>query len=149
MKHIKTTHEDETKAKKDYPDVDTQEDVVATPEVEAAARKIYALLKKEDEGKLEMSRLRAVLMNAMKGSTTLKTANGQLLASWVKGNSTRTTDWEGLCKTFKPTAEQIAQYTIGVDWEGLCKTFKPTDAAIAKFTKTSYGARRFSIELGG
>lgn len=148
MKHIKTTHEDETKAKKAYPDVNTQKDVIATPEVEAAARQIYALLKKEDEGKLEMSRLRAVLMNALKGSPTLKTAKGQLLASWVKGNSTTTTDWEGLCKTFNPTAEQIAQFTIGVDWEALCKTFKPTDAAIAKFTTTSYGARRFSIKLG-
>lgn len=147
MKHIKTTHEDETKAKKAYPDVNTQKDVIATPEVEAAARQIYALLKKEDEGKLEMSRLRAILMNALKGSPTLKTANGQILASWGKGNSTTTTDWEGLCKTFNPTAEQIAQYTIGVDWEGLCKTFNPTEDVIAKFTKTSYGARRFSIEL--
>ena len=148
MKHIKTTHEDETKAKKAYPDVNTQKDVIATPEVEASARQIYSLLKKEDEGKLEMSRLRAVLMNAMKGSPTLRTTNGQLLASWVKGNSTTTTDWEGLCKTFNPTAEQIAKYTIGVDWEALCKTFKPTEDDIAKFTTTSYGSRRFSIELG-
>ena len=147
MKHIKTTHEEETKAKNAYPDVNSQADVIATAEVESAARQVYALLKKEDEGKLEMSRLRAILMNAMKGNPTLKTEKGQLLASWVKGNSTTTTDWEGLCKTFNPTAEQIAQYTIGVDWEALCKTFKPTDEAIAKFTTTSYGARRFSIEL--
>jgi len=125
MKHIKTKHEDEAKALKDFAVLAKKDEpVIADEKVEAAARKLFVMLKQADENELEMSRLRGILMNALKGNTLLKDKNGVLLCSWVGGNASSSTDWKGLCEKYKVSEKDIAD-----------------------FTKTKIGGRRFSIEL--
>jgi hypothetical protein len=124
MKHIVTTHEDETKAKTDYAQVRPGEPVVADAAVEQTAHDLLKVLKEIDEKELEASRLRGILMNAMKHMATLKAADGTILCTWTEGNISKKVDYKGLFKLYGVKAEDIA-----------------------KFTKASQGARRFSLEL--
>lgn len=124
MKHISTTHEGEAQAKADYAEIHEGEPVVADATAEQAAHDLLKVLKEIDENELEASRLRGILMNAMKHSSTLKSKDGTILCTWKEGNITNKVDYKGLFKLY------------GV---------KATD--IVKFTKQSQGARRFSIEL--
>lgn len=124
MKHIVTTHEDEAKAKTDYAQVKPGEPVVASSEVEEAARTLLTVLREIDEKELEASRLRSILMNAMQHSATLKAHDGTILCTWIDGNITKKVDYKGLLKLYGVKAEDVA-----------------------KFTRASQGARRFSLEL--
>lgn len=124
MKHIVTTHEDESKAQADYAELKPGEPVVADATAEQAAHDLLKVLKEIDEKKLEASRLRGILMNAMKHSATLKSKDGIILCTWTDGNITKKVDYKGLFKLYGVKANDIA-----------------------KFTKASQGARRFSLEL--
>lgn len=124
MKHIVTTHEDESKAKADYAELKPGDPVVATEDVENAAHDLLKVLKEIDEKESEASRLRGILMNAMKHSSTLKSKDGTILCTWKEGNITNKVDYKGLFKLYGVKAADIVQ-----------------------FTKQSQGARRFSIEL--
>lgn len=124
MKHISTTHEGEARAKADYAELKHGEPVVATEDVENAAHDLLKVLKEIDEKELEASRLRGILMNAMKHSATLKSKDGTILCTWTDGNITKKVDYKGLFKLYGVKADDIA-----------------------KFTKASQGARRFSLEL--
>ena len=124
MKHIVTTHEDETKAKSDYARVEPGEPVVATEDVEQTARDLLKVLRTIDEKELEASRLRSVLMNAMKHKSTLMSKDGTILCTWIDGNITKK-----------------------VDYKGLFKLYGVKDEDVAKFTRASQGSRRFSLEL--
>jgi hypothetical protein len=77
-----------------------------------------------DEKELEASRLRGVLMNAMKHSSTLKSKDGTTLCIWKEGNVTKKVNYNGLLKLYGVKADDIV-----------------------KFTTVSQGARRFSLEL--
>lgn len=124
MKHISTTHKEEAQAKADYAELKPGVPVVATPDVENAAHDLLKVLKEIDEKELEASRLRGILMNAMKHSATLKAKDGTILCTWTEGNITKKVDYNGLLKLYGVKAEDIA-----------------------KFTKASQGARRFSLEI--
>ena len=124
MKHINTTHDDEAKAKSDYADVKPGEPVVADHDTEKAVRDLLQIMREIDEKTLEASRLRGIIMNAMKHTETLKAEDGTLLCTWTAGNITKKVDYKGLFKMYNVKAEDIA-----------------------KFTKASQGARRFSLEL--
>ena len=125
MKHIKTTHEEEAAAKADFANVAVvRENVEATPDVEAAARRLHDMMVKADEAELEMSRLRGVIMKAMGNRDVLVGGDGTVLCRWSNGNAARS-----------------------IDWKGLCARYKVSDEDIRIFTKVSTGARRFSMEL--
>lgn len=124
MKHIDTTHEDETKAKTDYAQVKPGEPVVADATAEQAAHDLLKVLREIDEKELEASRLRSILMNAMKHSATLKAHDGTILCTWTKGSISKKVDYKGLFKLYEVKAKDIA-----------------------RFTTASQGARRFSLEL--
>lgn len=124
MKHMKTSSEEETKAKKAYTKVENTA-VVADDEIEEKAKELLRTLVKIDELKLQASRLTGALMNAMKNSDTLKSADGKILAYWTEGNTTKSVDYDGLMIKYGVTAKDIADYTT-----------------------EKVGSRRFSLEIG-
>jgi hypothetical protein len=106
MKHIETTCEEETKARSDYKDVEPGE-VVADDKLEATVRELLALRHKMDEDALAASRMKAVIMNAMKKKDTLKSKSGVVLATWVLGNESKTVDYKAVFKKYKVKQEDI------------------------------------------
>lgn len=124
MKHIETKSDIEKRAKTDYAVLKPGDPVVATEEVEQTARDLLRVLRELDEKELEASRLRGILMNAMKHSATLKAKDGTILCTWKEGNITKNVDYNGLLKLYNVKADDIA-----------------------KFTNSSRGSRRFSLEL--
>ena len=123
MTHIKTTCPEETKAKDEFKQVGAKP-VIADESLEATVRELLALYRKMDEDALKASQLKAVIMNAMKDSDTLKTKSGLVLVSWTSGNT-----------------------KSSVDYKGLLKKYKVTDEDIAAFTTTKVGSRVFSVEI--
>lgn len=124
MKHIVTVSEEETKAKDAYASVKPGEPVIADDVAEKAAYDLLKVLREIDEKELEASRLRGILMNAMKEIASLKNKDGVLLCTWIEGNISKKVDYKKLFKECGITPETVAKYT-----------------------KASQGARRFSLEL--
>lgn len=122
MKHINTKCAEEAKARKDYA-VEKPGTVVADEKLEAAVRELLALRHKIDEDELSASRLKAVIMNAMKHSCTLKSKSGALLATWTAGAPKKDIDYASILKKYNVTQADIDANT----------RFKP-------------GSRVFSIE---
>lgn len=121
MKHIKTACAAETQAKKEYARVTSEEAIVADGDVESAVRKLCEIGKKVDEMELEASALRAVVMNYMKGHPLLKDKDGHPLCSWRKGNELKKTDWNGLCKEFGISEDDVERFTgRGISARRLC-----------------------------
>jgi len=106
MKHIDTTCEEETKARADYKDVEPGE-VVADEKLEATVRELLALRHKMDDDALAASRMKAVIMNAMKKKDTLKSKSGVVLATWVLGSESKTVDYKAVFKKYKVKQEDI------------------------------------------
>ena len=123
MNHIVTTCEEETKARESYKKVEPGDPVVADDELEATVKKLLALRHKMDDDMLEASKMKAVIMAAMKGSDTLKNKAGVTIATWVAGNVSKKVDYKGLLKKYKVAKEDIEA-----------------------FTTTSVGSRVFSLE---
>lgn len=111
MKHINTVCEEEKKARKAYAEVKTDEPAKASAEIEEKVRELLALRHKMDEDALAASRLKAVIMGAMKGSSCLQGESGATLATWVKGAESKTVDYEKLLKANNISQEEVAKYT--------------------------------------
>lgn len=124
MKHMKTSSEEEANAKKAYTKVENTA-VVADDKTEEKAKELLRTLVQIDELKLQASRLTGALMNAMKNSDTLKSKDGNVIAYWTVGNTTKSVDYEGLMAKYGVTAEDIKKYTT-----------------------EKVGSRRFSLEIG-
>ena len=106
MKHIDTVSSEETKARADYKDVEPGE-VVADEKLEVTVRGLLALRHKMDEDALAASRMKAVIMNAMKKKDTLKSKSGVVLATWVIGNGSKSIDYQAIFKKYKVKQEDI------------------------------------------
>lgn len=106
MKHIDTTCKEETKARANYKDVEPGE-VVADEKLEAAVRELLALRHKMDEDALAASRLKAIIMDAMKKKDTLKSKSGVVLATWVLGNESKSIDYQAIFKKYQVKQEDI------------------------------------------
>jgi len=124
MTHIETTCEEEKKARKDFKEVKPGDPKVADEKLEATVRELLALRRKMDEDELKASKLKAVIMNAMQNTDTLKSKSGVVLVSWTQGNAKN-----------------------NVDYKGLLKKYKVTDEDIAAFTTVKVGSRVFSVEI--
>lgn len=128
MKHIDTTSEEEKKARNDYKELKASEKpVVADEKLEATVRELLALRHKMDEDELQASKLKAIIMNAMKHSAELKSAkDGTLLVSWREGSTKSSVDYKGLLKKLK---------------------VKVSDEDLKAFTTVKKASRTFNIEL--
>lgn len=111
MKHIDTVCKDEKKARNDYAKAETDTNTVADEALEATVRKLLALRHKMDEDELEASKMKAVIMKAMKKSDTLKSKDGTLLVTWRQGSSKKTVDYKSIFKKYKVTKEDIEANT--------------------------------------
>ena len=106
MNHIKTKSEEEEKARKDYATVKKGE-VVADEKLEATVRELLALRHKMDDDELAASKLKAIIMNAMKHSDTLKSKSGVLLATWMAGSLKRKINYDAIFKKYKVAQADI------------------------------------------
>ncbi len=111
MKHIKTACAEETQAKKEYASVTSEDAIVADGDMEKAVARLYELSRKSDEIALEMSGIRAQVMSYMKGHSLLTSADGRPLCSWKTGRTMKKTDWDGLCKEFGITEDDVVRFT--------------------------------------
>ena len=110
MEHIKTTCDEETKARADYKEVEPGE-VVADEQIEGTVRELLALRHKMDEDALAASRMKAIIMNAMKNKDTLKSKSGVVLATWTLGSESKSVDYKAIFKKYKVTKEDIEANT--------------------------------------
>lgn len=124
MKHIKTVSKEESSAKNAYTKVDNTT-AVADRQIEDKAKELLKTLMQIDELKLLASKLTGDIMNVMKNSDTIKSADGKILAYWTAGNTTKSIDYDGLMIKYGVTAKDIADYTT-----------------------EKVGSRRFSLEIG-
>lgn len=107
MEHIDTVCEEEKKARKEYAEVKAGDPVVADEGLEATVRELLALRHKMDEDALQASRLKAVIMNAMKNSDILVGNGGTVLARWVAGSVKKSVDYATIFKLYKVAQEDI------------------------------------------
>lgn len=123
MEHIDTKSEEEKKARNDYQVAVKGDVAIADDKVEATVRELLDLRHKMDEDALKASKLKAVIMNAMKSAEQLKNKEGLLLATWASGRISKTVDYKKI----------FVKYGV-------------SDEDIKANTKESRSSRNFSIE---
>ena len=111
MNHIDTKCAEEKKAREEFAEVAAGEQSVASEEVEKAVRDLLALRHKMDEDELASSRLKAVIMNAMKNSERLVRADGTLLATWLAGARKKVIDYKAIMEKYLVKNEDIEANT--------------------------------------
>ena len=110
MKHIKTTCDEETKARAEYATIEPGV-VVADDKIEALVRRLLDLRKKMDEDALEKSKMMATIMNVMKNKAELKSKDGTTLVTWSQGNSKQVVNYDGLFQKFGIAPDDVAEFT--------------------------------------
>ena len=123
MEHIDTKSEEEKKARNDYQVAVKGDVVIADDKVEATVHELLDLRHKMDEDALKASKLKAIIMNAMKSAEQLKNKKGLLLATWTSGRISKTVDYKKI----------FVKYGV-------------SDEDIKANTKESRSSRNFSIE---
>ena len=124
MTHIKTTSEEETKMRSAHPVVKCADAVLAGPEELAIARDIAKLSQQSDECLLNISKLKAKLMEKMGDHAELRDENGTLVASWLAGGVQSKVDYELMIREYGVTQDWISRHTKVVQ---KARTFKIED----------------------